>query len=132
MNKYLANLIGFCSSVCVSVCPLILLCHLVVSLLVLPWIFGTFDTLCNHSVCVILETSPLCSVCSSYTHIKELHDTPQGSLQVGLDKCLDAVLNHTHDTKLQSESSGQTDTHTEEQNPIQLARYLFTLNWSFI
>ena len=56
----------------------------------------------EHSVCVILETNPLCSVSSSYAPIKDLHDTPRGSVQVkvdpGLDH-LDAELNHAQDTK---------------------------------
>ena len=54
----------------------------------------------KHSVCVILETNPLCSVSSSYAPITDLHDAPGGSLQVkvdpGLDH-LDSVYNHTQD-----------------------------------
>ena len=56
----------------------------------------------DHSVCVILETYPLCSVSSSYAPIKDLHDTPRGSLQVKVDPgldCLDAELNNVQDTK---------------------------------
>ena len=70
---------------------------------------------CEHSLCVILETHPLCSVSSSYAPIKELHDTPRGSLQVkvnpGLDR-LDAELNHALLPNAREITMEQIDTHT--------------------
>ena len=66
-------------------------------------------------VCVILETNPLCSVSSSYAPIKDLHDTPRGSLQVkvdpGLDR-LDAELNHALLPNDRAIAVEQIDTHT--------------------
>ena len=46
---------------------------------------------CEHSVCVILETNPLCSVSSSYAPIVDLHDAPGGSLQIKVDPGLDRL-----------------------------------------
>ena len=47
----------------------------------------------NHKlgVCVIQETIFLCSVSSSYAPIMNLHDSPEGSLQVKDDPGLDRL-----------------------------------------
>ena len=68
---------------------------------------------------VILKTILPCSFSSSYVILKNLHSTPQGSLQVkfcaGLDRCLDIDINHAHDT---NEAEQQMDEHTEVKNTI--------------
>ena len=77
-------------------------------------------------LCVILETILLCSISSSYTILKNLHSTPQGSLQVkvcaGLDRRLDIDINHTHDT---NEAEQQMDEHTEVRNTIKFGQEIF-------
>ena len=77
----------------------------------------------EHSVCVILETHPLCSV--SYAPIMDLYDSPSGSLQIKVDPGLDCLVsefNHTHDTGVTESIAVNIDAHTlGNNNPIGLA-----------
>ena len=82
-------------------------------------------------LCVILKTILLCSFSSSYAILKNLHPTPQGSIQVkvcaGLDRRLDIGINHADET---NEAEQQMDEHTEVRNTIQFGQNF--IQWTYI